>query len=138
MTSPETSKAQRLAHLRSHPAPRFILVGGVSLGADIGTLALLHGVLGMPLVPATTAAFGVSSLVNFGFNRQWVFERGRTGAAKRQVVRYYLLLGLNLLSTLLITVGLTAVGMLYLAAKLVAAVVNAVANYFVYRAWVFK
>lgn len=138
MTSPETSKGRRLAQLRSHPAPRFVVVGGISLAADVGTLALLHGVLAMALVPATTIAFGVSSVVNFWFNRQWVFARGRSGAARRQLVRYYLLLGLNLLSTLLITVGLTALGMLYLLAKLIASVGNAVVNYCLCRGWVFK
>jgi len=45
---------------------------------------------------------------------------------------------LNLLSTLLITGGLTAIGLMYLIAKLVAAIANVVANFYVYRGWVFK
>jgi len=53
-------------------------------------------------------------------------------------LRFYALVVLNLLSTLLITGGLTALGLMYLLAKLVAAVANAVANFFLYRGWVFK
>lgn len=127
-----------LAQIRSHPAPRFAVVGGISLVADIGTLAVLHGVLHVALLPATAVAFMVSSFINFGFNRQWVFTGGRTGHARKQILRFYALVVLNLLSTLLITGGLTAIGLMYLIAKLVAAIANAVANFFLYRGWVFK
>ncbi len=127
-----------LAQIRAHPAPRFAVVGGVSLVADVGTLAALHGGLHVALLAATAVAFVVSSLINFGFNRQWVFTGGRTGRAKRQILRFYALVALNLLSTLLITGGLTALGLMYLIAKLTAAIANAVANFFLYRNWVFK
>ncbi len=123
-----------LAQIRSHPAPRFTVVGGISLVADLGTLAVLH----VALLPATAIAFTVSSFINFGFNRQWVFTGGRTGRARRQIARFYALVVLNLLSTLLITGGLTAIGLMYLIAKLVAAIANVVANFYVYRGWVFK
>jgi putative flippase GtrA len=110
------------------------VVGGISLVADLGTLAVLH----VALLPATAIAFTVSSFINFGFNRQWVFTGGRTGRARRQIARFYALVVLNLLSTLLITGGLTAIGLMYLIAKLVAAIANVVANFYVYRGWVFK
>jgi len=137
MTSPPPTPGL-LAQIRSHPAPRFAVVGGISLVADIGTLAVLHGVLHVALLPATAVAFMVSSFINFGFNRQWVFTGGRTGRARKQILRFYALVVLNLLSTLLITGGLTAIGLMYLIAKLVAAIANAVANFFLYRGWVFK
>lgn len=127
-----------LAQLRTHPAPRFAVVGGTSLVIDFGTLALLHGVFHVPLLLATATAFLLSSLVNFGFNRQWVFAGGRTGHARTQIVRFYVLVAANLVSTLLITGGLTALGLMYLVAKLVAAIVNMIANFFLYRSWVFK
>ena len=126
------------ARIRSHPAPRYAVVGGISLGTDLGTLALLHGAAHVSLLPATAVAFVVSSLVNFGFNRQWVFTGGRTGHARKQIARFYALVAFNLVSTLFITGGLTALGLMYLISKLVAALANAVANFFLYRAWVFK
>ncbi len=136
--TPKTAPARWVARLGSHSAPRFVVVGGLSMAADVAMLALLHGVLDVPLLVATTIAFCVSSVLNFSFNRQWVFEAGRHGRTRKQLIRFYVLVGLNLLSTLMITAGLTALGLLYLTAKLVAIVVNAVANYFLYRAWVFK
>lgn len=136
--SPMSPAAGLVRQLRSHPAPRFVVVGGICAVADIGTLALLHGWAGVALVPATAIAFLESSLINFWFNRQWVFARGRTGQAAHQMVRFYVLVALNLLSTLVITAGLTAVGLMYLLAKLVAVVVNALANFFLYRGWVFR
>jgi putative flippase GtrA len=136
--SSQTTPGRWVAQLGSHSAPRFVVVGGLSLAADIAMLALLHGVLAVPLLVATTIAFTVASIINFSFNRQWVFEGGRHGRTRKQLIRFYALVGLNLVSTLLITGGLSALGLLYLNAKLVAVVVNAVANYFLYRAWVFK
>lgn len=110
----------------------------MTLVADIGMLALLHGALRVPLLASTTIAFAVASIVNFSFNRQWAFQGARAGRTRSQLIRFYTLVLLNLLSTVLITVGLSALGLMYLIAKLVAALVNAVANFFLYRAWVFR
>lgn len=101
-------------------------------------LALLHGALRVPLLVSTTIAFAVASVVNFSFNRRWAFHGARDGRTRPQLIRFYTLVLLNLLSTVLITVGLNALGLMYLVAKLVAALVNAVANFFLYRAWVFR
>lgn len=110
----------------------------MTLLADIGMLALLHGALRVPLLASTIIAFVIASIINFSFNRQWAFQGARAGRTRPQLLRFYTLVLLNLLSTVLITVGLSALGLMYLIAKLVAALLNAVANFFLYRAWVFK
>jgi putative flippase GtrA len=124
--------------LRHHQAPRFLVSGGITFVADIGTLKLLHGVLGMELLTATTIAFAVAFVVNFTLSRQWTFSSGRHRPAHRQAVKFGALVAANLASTLLIVGGLSAVGVYYLATKVVATGVNAVANFFLYRQWVFR
>lgn len=127
----------RLAALRDHTALRFALTGGVTFLVDLGCLRVLHGSLGVPLAPAAVISFGIAFLVNFVGSRHFTFPDARDGRARRQLLRYGLLVGLNLASTLAIVVGLSSVGLNYLLAKVVAAAVNAVANFFAYRHWVF-
>jgi putative flippase GtrA len=127
-----------VARLRHHPAPRYLVAGGATFLVDVGSLRVFHGALGIALAPATVFAFAIAFLVNFTAARQWAFAAtARSGRARLQLVRYIALVGLNLVSTLVIVVGLSAAGMNYLWAKVVAACVNAVANFFIYRHWVF-
>lgn len=133
----ETQPTSRLQQLRTHSAPRFLVVGGISVVVDVGLLALLHGGLGVALIAATVAAFALSSLVNFGLNRAWTFAGSRGGQPRSQLVRFYLLVVLDLGLTVGIVAGLTAAGMFYVAAKLVATAVVAALNYLSYRFWVF-
>jgi putative flippase GtrA len=126
------------ARLRSHPAPRFLVAGGATFLIDIGSLKVLHGVAGLGLALSTVLAFAVAFGFNFTAVRQWAFVRtAREGQAHRQLVRYLVLVAVNLCSTVLIVVGLSAVGMPYLYAKVLAAGLNAVGNFFAYRHWVF-
>ena len=56
-------------------------------------------------------AFAIAFLVNFTAARQWAFaSTARGGNTRRQLRRYLVLVGLNLLSTLVIVVGLSAGG----------------------------
>jgi putative flippase GtrA len=124
----------------THPAPRFLVIGGASFLTDIGMLKLLHGVLGVALAVATVLAFGAAFVVNFTGSRLWVFgTTARQGIAHRQLVRYIILVGMNLGSTLAIVLGLsTGLGLNYLLAKVCATSLIAVANFFAYRHWVFR
>lgn len=126
------------SRLRRHEAPRFLVSGGLTFIADIATLKVLHGVLGVELLTATTLAFMVAFVVNFTLSRHWTFPGGRDRPAHWQAVKFGMLVAANLASTLLIVAGLSAAGLYYLLAKIVAAAVNAIANYFLYRHWVFS
>lgn len=123
--------------LRQHPAPRYLVTGGLTLSVDVLSLELLHGVLGVGLVPATIGAFAVAFCVNFSLSRQWAFVASKSGLARRQLARYLALVAVNLVTTVIIVKGLVSVDVNYLLAKLIAAALNATGNFFAYRRWVF-
>lgn len=133
-----TRRDAAIEQLRRHPAPRYLVAGVATFLVDIGSLRFFHGTLDVALAPATAIAFSIAFLVNFTAARLWAFSAtARGGDTRRQLRRYLVLVGLNLISTLAIVVGLSAGGMNYLWAKVVAASVNAIANFFAYRYWVF-
>ncbi len=103
---------------------------------DVGVLVVLHGVLGISLAVATSLSFVSTLLLNFGLNRAFAFQS--TALVGSSLVRYLVLVLINYGTTLLMVTGLTAAGLLYVVAKTLATVVNAVMNYEAYRRWVFK
>jgi putative flippase GtrA len=124
--------------LRQHPAPRFLVVGFVTFLVDIGSLELLHGVFRVGLALSTVIAYGIAFSVNFLASRQWTFATTALGSkAQRQLLRYLVLVVINLCVTLLIVVGLSAAGVSYLLAKVISVCLIAVGNFFAYRHWVF-
>ncbi len=143
MSSEGAEVAQRSTYLSvrrwlaSHSAPRFIVVGGLGVALDIGLLRLFYGSLGMPLLLATALAYTGSAGPVFLVNRQWSFSASSDGAIHRQFIRYVTLMVLNLLSTVVIVGVLHWVGVFYLVAKVVAVVINSIANFFAYKHWVF-
>ena len=132
------SSGLSFAALRDHPAPRYVVTGSITFLIDIGSLKVLHGVAGIALVPATVIAFFIAFVFNFTASRQWTFGRAaRDGQAHQQLVRYLVLVAINLLSTVLFVAGFSAVGVNYLIAKVVAGCINASGNFFAYRHWIF-
>jgi len=136
-TAPPKTKTAMLNRLKSHPAPRFAVVGGLIFGIDITALKVGHDLLDLTLPLATAAAFGLAFLVNFALSRQWVFASSDDSRIHRQIVRFVLLAAANFVSTLLIVLGLAHLGVYYLIAKTIAVAVNACANFILYRRWVF-
>lgn len=68
-----------LAHV--HAFPRYLAVQGVALGLAALFGAVLHGVIGLPSVPASVLVIALTSGVNFLVLRSWAFAwRGRTAA----------------------------------------------------------
>lgn len=121
----------------THPAPRFIVVGGLGAALDVGLLRLLYGSAHMPLLLATGLAYAGAAVPVFFVNRHWSFSTSRDGAVHRQFLRYVSLIVLNLLSTVAIVGVLHWLGVYYLLAKIGAIALNSVANFFVYKHWVF-
>jgi putative flippase GtrA len=115
---------------------RFLLVGVLSYLTDAGSLALLHGGAGVPLLVATSIAFALGLGVNYGLNRVLTF--GSDALIRYEVPRYLLLVVANYVITLGLVGGLTAAGLPYLASKTVSTAVLAVANFVAYRSWVFR
>lgn len=132
--SPEGGVAARLRPHRSRLA--YLAVGGTSFLIDLGLLTLLHGVFGVPLLAATAIAFVTALCCNFVLNRGVVFPGG-VAPAHRQLAKYLALVVGNLLVTLLVVGGLSALSVPYEVAKVIAAALLFGANYVVYRRWVF-
>jgi putative flippase GtrA len=121
----------------THSVPRFATVGVLGVVLDVGLLRVFYGAMNIPLLMATALAYLAAAAPIFLLNRHWSFGAGDVGVAHHQLVRYFVALGVNLLSTLAIVGALSALGMYYLIAKLIAIAINAVANFFIYKYWVY-
>lgn len=97
---------------------------------------MLHGVLGIRLPLATALSFLSSLAWNYGLNHVWTF--GAEGQVPRRLGRYLVVVAGNLVVTVALVSGLSALGLHYIAAKLVAIAVVATVNYVLYREWVFR
>lgn len=115
---------------------RFVAVGGLSVGTDLAVLTALHSLGRAPLWLATLLGYAASLVVNYRLNHSWVFASEREH--RRTVVRYVVLVAVNVASTFGFVLGLTALGAFYLLAKLIAVAVNAVINFSGFRWWVFR
>jgi putative flippase GtrA len=135
----ESEGAIRLVRefVRTHPAPRYLVSGGLTFLVDFGVLGFLHSIAHLDLVLATIAAFVCGFAVNFTLSRHWTFASGKGGDPKRQLRRFLVLVGFNLVSTVVLVAGIAALGENYLIAKVIATALNASCNFFVYRHWVF-
>lgn len=116
-------------------AARFVAVGGASVVIDAGLLYILHGRLGMALIPATAIAFLAGFMVNFLLNRQWSFAS--TGALHSQLFRYLALVLCNLVVTIALVQALTWAGVPYLVAKVATTACLSAVNYVISRKWIF-
>ncbi|WP_181574230.1 GtrA family protein [Microbacterium sp. SMR1] len=114
---------------------RYLVMGGLAFAFDVGLLALLHDVAGVPLAVATPTAFLASFVVTYTLQRLFAFRA--TDAVAPSVVRYALLVALNTALTTGIVASADALGWPWLAGKVIAVAVTTVGNYFAYRYWVF-
>lgn len=118
---------------------RFLVVGGFSAVLDLGLLIGLRELAGLSVALATTIAFWVALLANFGLNRAWSF--GATAGAVRTAgvpfARYLVLVAINYVATLLIVTGGVQLGAPYPLAKIAAIGLGAIWTYVAYDRWVF-
>ncbi|MEU8421935.1 GtrA family protein [Micromonospora sp. NPDC048835] len=114
---------------------RFLVVGGLSIAVDTGSLFVYHGVLGIVLPLATAMSFLTSFWVNFVLNRVWSF--GSSAQMMPQVGRYFALVIANLIANVVLVSALTWAGTPYLLAKLLVTASLSVVNYVVSKRWIF-
>lgn len=115
---------------------KFLIVGGLSFGLDLGILAILHEGLGVDLWIATPVAFVASLVFNFLLQRLFTFRA--TNHRGISAVKYLLLVFVNIIISDLIVTGFDAQGWSYIAGKIFATVMTTVWNYLLYRHWIFK
>jgi putative flippase GtrA len=114
----------------------YIGVGLVGFCVDFGLLLLFREVFGTSIWVATTIAFWSSLAVVFLSNKYLTF--GARGMGHRQLVRYFVLLGINYLATLGIIAVAQRIGVGYQIGKVAAVAVTTVWNYLAYQLWVFR
>ncbi|SBV26096.1 Putative flippase GtrA (transmembrane translocase of bactoprenol-linked glucose) [Micromonospora krabiensis] len=121
--------------LSRHSAVRFLVVGGLSVGVDTGSLFIYHGVLDIPIPVAAALSFLTSFWFNFALNRAWSFGSG--GQMFPQVGRYLALVLANLCVNVALVSTLTWAGTPYLLAKVLTTACLSVINYLVSKRWIF-
>jgi putative flippase GtrA len=125
----------RLQRLAGRQIVRFLAASAVGFSFDVGLLVLLRTVAGWPLPVATSVAFAVTFVLNFGLNRAAFRAQGMVGP---ELLRYAVLVAVSWLVTVGVTSGLAAMGTPYVVAKVAATMVIAVLNYAGYRWFVFR
>lgn len=115
----------------------YLVVGGVTVVVDIGLLALLHEVYGVPLGVATTVAYCTAVLVNFLLNRTAMSARGSRGLTQH-ALRYGSLVVANYVITLVVVTTADHESAWYLVAKTAVVAASTSWNFLLYRHWVFS
>lgn len=124
-----------LRALLQHSAVRYLAVGGVAFGIDLGVLTLCFTVIGTPLWVATATGFWTSFFFNFFVQRRFSFAS--SGAVHRSFWRYGVLLAVNTVVTVVVVELFERSGLGFTAGKVVVTVAQTVWNYLAYRHWVF-
>lgn len=114
----------------------YILVGVITLASELGSLYLLHGVLGLPLMLSASGAFLVAFTVNFVLNKLLTFPLAGDPTPV-QLVRYVILVVFNALASGAAVVVLDSWGMNYLVAKVIVTGFVVLWNFAVLKWWVF-
>lgn len=115
---------------------RYLAIGGLSVGTDVGLLFTLHSLVGVELGIATAVAFIVSLIINFVCNRI-TMAGSETKQLMRHASRYGVLVIANLVITVAAVTGAEHVGVPYVVGKLVVVAFSTCWNFILYRRWVF-
>ena len=114
---------------------RFLIVGALSFGIDLGLLILLHEVAGVELWIATPLAFITSLVFNFLLQRRYTFQATNKGPVS--AVKYGVLVVFNIFATDLIVLFFAGTELTYATGKVVSTVSTMVWNFFIYKYWIF-
>ncbi len=125
-----------LGYLYRHHFIRYLLVGGTTFVLDFSLLVLLHGILNINLVVATSIAYWTSIVYNFTLNRNWTFSAAEKKSLHRHAILYAILLGLNYLFTV-VFVSVVSHYFNYGVAKILAVIIQASWTFPIYKYIIF-
>jgi putative flippase GtrA len=115
----------------------FAVINGGTFLLDLGILTLTHGVWGWPVPVAVTVGYAIAFTVSFVLNRRFNFRSHAPVGG--QVARYVVVVVVNFVALLLgLTTGLTALGVQYQLARVLAGVCEAVFIFCAMRWFVFR
>lgn len=118
-------------------ATRYVAVGTLSAGLDLGLLVVAREGLALPVAVAAGVAYAGSALANYTLSARYTFRVGHR-LASRQMARYVTLLAANLVVTAASVALIAAAGAHYLMGKMAVLAMLTVVNFFMYRNWVFQ
>lgn len=119
---------------------KYLVAGAVSWMFDYGTLLLFYYVFNLEIGVATTTAFFIGLVVNFGLMKYWVFDDSprHKQAAFFQGGLYIVLTGFNLLVTNIIVLLFSHKGIGPEISKIFATALIVCWNFILYRKFIFK
>lgn len=115
----------------------FAIINGFTFAVDLALLALLYDTLHVPHPVAISMGYGVAFSLAFILNRWLNFHaHGRVGG---QVGKYVVVVAVNYTALILgLGSGMTALGVPYLLARMMAGLAEAIWMYSAMRWWVFR
>lgn len=117
---------------------KFLTTGGLAAGVEYAVYILLQLVMGTSIlfIPQTIS-FLAGFLVSFSLNKNWVFANKRD--TKRQLLKYSLLAGINLvLSNLMLWLFVDVIDLNQYLAKFIVMGMVATWNYFIFSKLIFN
>jgi putative flippase GtrA len=136
----EAAVARLPLGLNSIVAPTFlgfVVLNGFTFGVDLVLLTLLHGVMGFALPAAVTVAYACAFTLSYFLNRVLNFRSH--GAVGPQFAVYAVVVVVNYLAFILgVSSALTALGVEYHVARIMAGACEAVYMYSAMRWLVFR
>lgn len=117
----------------------FLVAGGVALVADVGTLYISKGILGMALIPAVALAFIAGFCVSFLLQKFWTFGDLSVDRVHTQASLYFAVAVVNFFVTEVLMHLLVVVFLVqYILAKIFVAGSIAFVTFFIYKIFIFR
>lgn len=118
---------------------KFFIAGCFSGGFDLVFLFILHGLLNMNIVLATSVAFVLSFLISFALQKFWTFRNYSQSKVAGQILLYILLafVGLNL-NGVFMHILVNGYNIWYLLAQLLVNLAIGFFNFLAYKFIIFK
>lgn len=115
----------------------FVVVNAGTFGLDLGIVSLTHGVGGWPLPASVALGYAIAFSLSFALNRRFSFRSA--APVGFELLRYAGVIAVNFLVILLgLTTLLSAAGVQYQLARIVAGACEAVFMYCAMRWFVFR
>lgn len=121
-----------------HHLFKYVVAGGSSAGANLGTLYLLTEYAHVHYLQSAVLSFVIAFFISFLLQKFWTFQDSRKEVMRRQMIWFLGLSLANLLiNTLLIYILVEYISLWYIAAAVVSGALLAVSNFFIYKYVIF-
>lgn len=117
---------------------KFLTVGAIGISVNLGIFHALY-VIGVPYLIGSVCGLLVAMVIGFLLQKYWTFENYAFESLRVQFVLYAgLALGNLVLNTGIVYVLVGRLGVFYLSAQAMGALVIAVDSYFMYHFYIFR